>query len=321
VRMEHTRNDIRGNTVTLNEDGDEGEQLIVAPNTIRRSYTDWLPSAVLRYEATPDIVLRAGVFRSLVRPTIGQLAPRFAIERDGDDLEGAFGNPDLKPYRAWNVDLGAEWYFAKSSVLQAGFFAKDISDYITTVTFEGDDAPYNGVYRGIAFTEADIPLNLGEARIRGVELGYSQVYSMLPAPFDGLLTNLNYTYTDATGQTFDGDTGGLRRIPLPASSRHTFNAVLGYEKGPVSLRLAGTYRDRYLDEVQAVADEDRYVRQHFQLDASARFRIVPGVQIFGEWVNINNAKYVAYQSAPLTRRLLQYEEYGSTLKFGVRANF
>ncbi len=321
VRMEHTRNDIRGNTVTLNEDGDDGEQLLVAPNMIRRSYTDWLPSAVARYEATPDVVLRAGVFKSLVRPSIGQLAPRFAIERDGDDLEGAFGNPDLKPYRAWNVDAGVEWYFAKSSVLQAGFFAKKIKDYITTITFEGDDAPYNGVYRGIAFTEADIPLNVGKARIRGVELAYSQVYSMLPAPFDGLLTNLNYTFNDAKGQTFDGDTGGLRHIPLPASSRHTFNAVLGYEKGPISIRLAGTYRDKYLDEVQAVAAEDRYVRQHFQLDASARYRIARGVQIFGEWVNINNAKYVAYQNAPVTRRLLQYEEYSYTLKFGIRANF
>ncbi|MBW6530711.1 TonB-dependent receptor [Sphingomonas sp. RRHST34] len=321
VRMEHTRNDIRGSTVTLNEDGDPGEQLLVTANRIRRSYTNWLPSAVVRYEATPELVLRAGAFRSLVRPSIGQLAPRFALERDGDDLEGAFGNPDLKPYRAWNLDAGAEWYFDTSSVLQAGFFYKDIQDYITTVTFEGDDAPYNGSYRGIAFTEADIPLNSGKARIRGVELGFSQLFRMLPAPFDGLLTNLNYTFTDADGETFDGDTGGLRTIPLPASSRHTFNAVLGYEKGPVSVRLAGTYRDKYLDEVQAVADEDRYVRQHFQLDASARYRITPNLQLFGEWVNINDAKYVAYQNAPVTRRLLQYEEYGYTLKFGVRANF
>ena len=319
VRMEHTWNLIRANTVTLDEGA--ASPVVVSPNRVKRNYTDWLPSALVRYEATSDVVLRAGVFKSLVRPQVGQLAPRFAVERDGDDAEGVFGNPDLKPYRAWNVDVGAEWYFAKSSVLQAGFFYKDIKDYITEVTFEGDDAPYNGVYRGIAFTEATIPLNSGKATIKGVEVGYSQVYSMLPAPFDGLLTNLNYTFTDGDGQTFDGDTGGLRDIPLPASSRHTFNAVLGYEKGPISLRLAGTYRDKYLDEVATVADEDRYVRQHFQLDASARYRVTPNVQIFGEWVNINNAKYVAYRNAPISRRLLQYEEYSYTAKFGVRANF
>jgi TonB-dependent receptor len=318
VRMERTENIITGNTASIDEDA---EQLLVSRNQLRRSYTDWLPSAVARFEATDDIVLRAGVFKSLVRPQIGQLAPRFAIERDGEDGEGTFGNPDLKPYRAWNFDAGAEWYFAKSSVLQVGAFYKDIKDYITTVTFEADDAPYDGVYRGIGFTEASIPLNSGKATIFGVEAAFSQVFTMLPAPFDGLLTNLNYTFTDADGETFDGDTGGLRDIPLPASSRHTFNAVLGYEKGPVSIRLAGTYRDKYLDEVQAVASEDRYVRQHFQLDASARFRVTPNVQLFGEWVNINNAKYVAYQNAPISRRLLQYEEYSYTLKFGLRANF
>jgi TonB-dependent receptor len=322
VRMEHTKNDIRGNTVTLNEDAAvAADRLVIAPNQVRRSYTDWLPSALVRYEATDNVVLRAGVFKSLVRPSIGQLAPRFSVERDGDDREGVFGNPDLKPYRAWNLDVGAEWYFGKSSVLQAEFFYKDIKDYITTVTFTDGDGPYNGVYRGIDFTEADIPLNMGKAKIKGVEVAYSQVYTMLPAPFDGLLTNLNYTFTDADGQTFDGDNGGLRSIPLPNSSRHTFNAVLGYEKGRVSVRFAGTYRDKYLDEVNTTADTDRYVRQHFQLDASARFRLTPNVQVFGEWVNINNAKYVAYQNFADAKRLLQYEEYSYTLKFGLRANF
>lgn len=322
VRMEHTDNDIRANTVLLNEDADDdAQQLIVTPNRVKRSYTDWLPSALVRYEATNKLLLRAGVFKSLVRPSIGQLAPRFATERDGTDVEGAFGNPDLKPYRAWNIDVGAEWYFAKASVLQAGFFYKDIKDYITTVTFEGDDAPYNGVYRGIGFTEADIPLNSGKATIKGIEFGYTQAFTMLAAPFDGLFTSANYTFTDADGKTFDGDTGGLRNIPLPASSRHTFNLTLGYEKGPISIRLAGTYRAKYLDEVQAVADEDRYVRNHFQLDATGRYRITKNIQLFAEAVNINNAKYVAYQRAPITRRLLQYEAYSYTLKFGVRANF
>ena len=318
LRMEATENVIAGSTVTL--DGDE-ETVTATPNVIRRSYTDWLPSAVARYEIGNDVVLRAGAFRSLVRPSVGQLAPRFAIERDGDDLEGVFGNPDLKPYRAWNFDIGGEWYFAKSSMVSLGFFYKDIQDYIVTVTFEDGDAPYDGVYRGIAFTEADIPLNSGNARIKGIEFGYAQSFTMLPGALSGLLASVNYTFTDADGETFDGDTGGLRAIPLPAASRHTINGVLGYEKGPISIRLAGTYRDRYLDEVNAVAEEDRYVRDHFQLDASARFRLTPNVQLFGEWVNINNAKYVAYQNGPATRRLLQYEEYSYTLKFGARVNF
>ena len=36
---------------------------------------------------------------------------------------------------------------------------------------------------------------------------------------------------------------------------------------------------------------------------------------------LHNAKYTAYQRGPEGDRLLQFEEYQSTVKFGVRANF
>ncbi len=112
-----------------------------------------------------------------------------------------------------------------------------------------------------------------------------------------------------------------REITLPATSKHTLNGVLGYEKGPVSLRLAGTYRDKYLDELGSDPEEDRYVDDHFQLDLSARLRLNEQVQLYYEWVNINDAKYFAYNNYGGQRNLLQYEEYNWTMKFGARLNF
>lgn len=38
-------------------------------------------------------------------------------------------------------------------------------------------------------------------------------------------------------------------------------------------------------------------------------------------MNVNNAKYYAYQNYAGAQRLLQYEEYGSTVKFGARMSF
>ncbi|MEL0156428.1 hypothetical protein, partial [Sphingopyxis sp.] len=52
-----------------------------------------------------------------------------------------------------------------------------------------------------------------------------------------------------------------------------------------------------------------------------RVKVTDNVRLYGEWVNINNAKYFAYQNYANSQRLLQYEEYGSTFKFGVKANF
>lgn len=319
VRAERTRNTFVGNRLDLNEDA---ETLAIVPVSFDRSYTDWLPSLTLRYSAAPDLVMRAGVFRSVVRPNLSDVAPRFIIEENEDgDREGAFGNPDLQPYRAWNFDASVEYYFARNAVVQVGTFYKTIDNFIVTSTYDDDDAPFNGVFNGVPFTEASIPLNGEQATVKGVEFAYQQSLDFLPGALSGLLVNFNYTFTDASGQ-LAGDAGVPgRTIDLPTSSRHTLNAVLGYERGPVSLRLSGAYRDGYLDETGGGAEEDRFVTSHFQLDFSAKFQLFENVQLIGELVNILDEPYTAFNRFGGGSRLLQYEEYGITAKFGVRVNF
>ena len=317
VRVEQTRNALRGN-LTQYELDDEGEAtgVVTTPNVFTKNYTNWLPSLTARFEPSRGLVLRAAGYKSLVRPKLSQLAPRFLLD---EDFAAEFGNPDLKPYRAWNLDASAEWYFSGNGALTAGFFWKSIKDYTAEIRDFTD-----GTYNGVAYSEARYFVNGDTAKVKGVELSYSQVFSFLPAPFDGLLTNLNYTYTDATGRITsydDDDNSYSRKIALPNASKHTFNAVLGYEKGPLSLRAAGTYRSKYLDELGDGPDSDRFVDNHFQLDLSAKYKLLPGVRLFADWVNVNNAKYYAYQNYGGARRLLQYEEYNWTVKFGVSASF
>ncbi|MBA4339643.1 MAG: TonB-dependent receptor, partial [Hyphomonas sp.] len=317
VRVEHTNTDLNGNRLELVEEGAivggvalADDTLFITPVQFESDYTDWLPSVNVRYELAENVIARFGAFRSLMRPSFGQQAPRFLVEENEDgERSGEFGNPDLDPYRAWNFDATLEYYFAPQAVIQGGVFYKTISDYIVEAEFE------NGVFNGIAYDEAVIPINGDEATVFGVELSYGQALTFLPGPWDGLLINLNYTYTDAEGEVLG------RTTPLPSSSEHTLNAVLGYEKGPLSLRAAGAYRSGYLDELGGDADSDRYVRSHFQVDLSAKYRLTPNVQLFGELVNLNDATYTAFQRGPGRDRLLQYEEYSWTGKFGVKFNF
>jgi len=326
VRYERTKNEIRANTVLTVEEGGtlpdgsvaEDDTIITTPNQVKRSYSDWLPSLTLRWEPQPNLVLRAAGYKSLVRPKLSKLPPKFTIEQnDDDEREGEFGNPDLKPYKAWNFDASVEYYLPGNGALSAGLFYKDIKNFIVDVNL---DEP--GTYHGIAYDEATIPINGESARAWGLELSYAQPLRFLPSPLDGLIVQANYTYTDATGDApNDGDPADLREIALPSSSKHTFNAVLGYEKGPISLRLAGTYRSKYLDELGDVAEEDRIVDNHFQLDLSAKYDITRNLQLFYEWVNINNAKYFAYNTVGIRRNLLQFEEYSWTMKFGARVKF
>ena len=322
VRVEQTKTNTSGSRAELVEEGGEfngvtldEDTLFITPVSFSNDYTDVLPSLNVRYDVTDKIVARFGAFQSIIRPSFGKFAPRFIIEQNDDgEREGEFGNPDLDPYRASNFDATLEYYFSPEAVIQGGVFYKKIDDYIVDVVF---DEP--GTFNGIAYNEAVIPLNGESAEVRGIELSYGQAFTMLPGPFDGLIANVNYTYTDTEAEVQTDD--GLRSIPLPTSSEHTYNIVIGYDKGPVSLRLSGAGRSSYLDELGGDAESDRYVKPHFQIDASAKYRFTQNFQLFAELVNINDATYTAYQKGPGRERLLQYEEYGWTAKLGFKANF
>jgi len=308
VRMEHTHNDLNGSFVTDNGD----DTIDIDPLTYKRNYTNWLPSLTLRWSPQQNLVARLAGYKTVVRPKLSQLAPRNTINDDGE-LE--VGNPGLKPYQAWNADAGFEYYFSNNGAFSIGAFYKSIKDY--TYSYNSKES---GTYQGVDYEEITVPVNGDTAEIVGLEASFSQAFTMLPSPFDGLLTQINYTYTYARGTVFDSDQVA-RRISLPNASKNTFNVVLGYEKGPVSLRAAGTFRDKYLDEVGDSTETDRIVNQHFQLDLSAKYKLTENIRLFADWVNVNNAKYFAYQDLAGAKRVLQYEEYGSTVKFGARMSF
>ncbi|HBR84840.1 MAG TPA: TonB-dependent receptor [Erythrobacter sp.] len=322
LRYEHTDNTLVGNNVLLvEEDGTlpdgsiaADDTVLVSPVSIDKNYDHWLPSLNLRYEPQTDLVLRAGFYRSIVRPSPFQQAPHFAVEEaDDGERSGEFGNPALLPTEAWNFDAAAEYYMSATGALHASVFYKSLDNFIVDVNTD-----VAGSFRGIAFDEATIARNGDEADIFGIELGFSQAFT---GTLDGFVVQANYTFTDADGTVTTLASEGPRSIPLPATAKHTANFSVGYDKGPVDIRLSGTYREKYLDELSDTSDLDRYVDDHFQLDLSAKYRVTDSVQLFYEWVNINNAKYFAYNRFGGGRNLYQYEEYNWTMKGGVRVTF
>ncbi len=309
---------IGGNRVDAVEDGatfegstvDE-DTVFVEPIEFDRKFTDYFPSLNIRYEAREDIILRGAIYRSTFRPNIADIAPRFVVEQnDDDEREREFGNPDLAPYMAWNFDGGAEWYFTDNTVLQAGVFYKDITDPIYSIFLE------NATFNGIFADEATIPRNLDSAEVFGFEANYLQVLTMLPDPFDGFLVGANFTYVDS-----ESELNG-RKIPLTGTSENVFNIMLGYEKGPFSLRLTGVYRDEFLDEVSFDGETDRYIDEHFQLDLSAKYNYSDRFQLFLEWINITDEPFVALLRTPdFGDRAMQYEQYSWTLNGGFRFTY
>lgn len=330
VRVEHTEFDASGFNIVeadssavidgelIADDGGDGvfRQAVEAGN----SYTDYLPSFNLRWDASDEVVFRLGYYKTLVRPNLSQAAPRAETEpgegSDAGTFVGSAGNASLDRQRAHNIDASLEWYPGNSSVVSIGAFYKDISDFIAGK--EEQDIVVNG----ILFSEVNTFVNLPDASILGVEFNYQQPLDFLPSPLDGFIVTANYTFVDSDATLADG-----RKISVPGQSDHVITGILGYDKGPFDIRVAATYRDEFLDELTVSEDEngadlDRIVNDHIQIDVSAKYKITDQFKLFTEFKNINNEPFLAtVRSSQFGQLNSQYEEYSWTAKFGIQFTY
>jgi TonB-dependent receptor len=300
VRYESTDFSAEGSGI---EDGNF--QAVKAEN----DYDDWLPTIQFRYDLDDDTTVRTAWTNSLVRPTFDQLRPGFVI--DGDEAE--FGDPNLKPMKSANFDLGIERRMGYAGVMSAYLFYKQIEDFIYETDLAG-----SGIWTD--FSAAESYTNGDQADVYGIELAYAQTFQQLPAPWDGLIFSANATYTDSEA-TIDGYVDGSyvsREITLPSQSDLTLNASLGYEKGPLGMRLAINHKSEYLLEVGDIdnSEGDLYVDDQTQYDFSAHYMIGRHVQLVFEALNLSEQEYYVYTNKQGLNS--QYEGYGRTYRLGIK---
>lgn len=257
VRVEQTDFDAGGKQVDLVEEGAEVDGVVFAEDTVLvsrlsadDSYTDVLPSINLRDNFQENLIGRAAYYSSIARPNPEHVAPFVAVERVPGETAGEADNPDLDRARADNLDVSLAYYPNRDSVLAAGIFYKQIENFIGLQVFE------NAERNGVLFDEIETVVNLDDADLLGFEIDYRQALTGLPGILSGLLIGANDTYVDS-----EVDLPSGRTIPVPGQSENVANLIVGFEQGPVDLRLALTYRDRFLDGIDEGGDGiDRYAQ-------------------------------------------------------------
>jgi iron complex outermembrane recepter protein len=196
--------------------------------TDKNSYTNVLPSANLTINLTDDFLVRFSASQTMQRAGLADLAPSTFVNQT--NLTSGGGNAQLTPPISSNLDVSFEYYTGRSSLISGAFFYKDVQDFITSGTIE--EAITIGGSTDIYRTSR--PFNIASAKVKGFELGVQQFFDFLPAPFDGFGIIANYTYADSK------DSNGF---PLVATSKHSYNLVALFEKGPFSARIAYNWRD------------------------------------------------------------------------------
>lgn len=265
----------------------------------KRGYWDILPSLNMTYIANDKLQLRFGAAKVMARPGYAQLAGAFTAS-DLALTANAGGNPDLKPFRAWNFNLGAEFYYAPKSLLAVNLFYLDIQSYITTATSTRFLITQQNP-NGANFLTTG-PVNGPGGHNLGFEVNWQQPI----AGGFGMLAN--YTYADAKasgGGTIDGN------------SKHTFNVTGYFENDLLSARVAYTFRSKFrsgIDRSTPMWQDD-----FGTLDASLVVNVTKNIALTADAQNLTNSKLYYFVGDPSIPRALYNN--GRTFWVGARAKF
>ncbi len=311
-----------------------------APNQEKNSYNNILPSVSFAYDVADKLIWRGSWGKTITRASLSRIAAQTVIPNIYNTYATS-GNPDLKPEISTNWDTGLEWYFARGSMLTAGFFKKQLVDVTkavpTHVPFSSlglpDTALANIFYdvNGHVDPNLDITvdtfINAAEINLDGYELAYQQTFDFLPAPWDGLGALASYTRVNSTGTDYiatNGDVINVNNIP-----KYSYSLTGYYEKGPLAIRMSYNYKDKTIIETtNNGSDLQRWHAGVGYLDGSVSWKLNTFVELRVDALNLGNAlgyDYFddvsgRYGNGKKTR--MDYAKYdGRTIKFGIRGKF
>jgi TonB-dependent receptor len=289
----------------------------VCPVSTDRGYTNYFPSVQVRYELQPDLVARAALSSTIARPGFQQVTAATVTDVTGNTTTG---NPNLKPTTATGLDLALEKYLPYAGIASAGFFAKDIKDYIAQEIFQqpGGQQKSGG---NLGIVDVRSFTNTPNARLYGFETNFVQRFKdLLPGPLAGLGVSVNWTWVDSWYQlpVVDPATGlstQSRNSILPSTSRNTANAELLYDAYGLSVTLGAYYTSKNIFGLGNTAALDIWAQERFSVDFGSQYQVNEWVKLYFNVKNLTNTP-MKFTEGPGPGRVIQREFYDATLQFG-----
>jgi iron complex outermembrane recepter protein len=250
-------------------------------------YQNVLPGVHFKFAVTPRLITRLSWATNVGRPGIGQLIPRTTVNFDNQTITSS--NPSLKPQTADNFDVSAEYYFEPAGVVSVGLFQKNIKNFIFTAgglsVPSGADNGFNGDYAGYTLTTQ---YNGGSAKVRGLELNYSQQLTFLPGWMKGFGVYGNLTRMESEGNYGAGNSIAVTPNPkgkVAGFNPDTSNAGISYIRNKITVRLQWNHRGRYLTTYNAVDSQLVYRIRRDTLDLKTQYQFS---RRFSAYLDVNN---------------------------------
>lgn len=259
------------------------------------SYDRSFPSAHFTYDLGANLKARASWSTSFGRPAFTSLLPRANVNSGAQTV--TVGNPALGPQYAKNTDLSLEYYF-RTGLVSAGYFKKNIKDYIVTseigIVAGGTDNGFDGNYSGYRLLSSR---NAGTANVEGWEFDYRQQLTFLPGALKGFALAGNFTYLMAEGDFGGSEIRKSKEVEgfIPKAG----NVSLSYNYRRFGTRILLNHSDEYLLSDNASAALFVYVKARTTVNWGLTYRIAAAATLFCDVTNIFGEPMVRYQYLPV----------------------
>ncbi|HEU4961998.1 MAG TPA: TonB-dependent receptor [Sphingomonas sp.] len=298
---------------------------VAVPVQAKTTDTDVLPNASARIKFGGGLQARLSYAKAIRRPEFGSLNPglTYTLGTNPNIIPGgSAGNPNLRPQKSDSYDATLEYYFGPSYLEIAAFYRDIKNRVVTQAALEVIDGQGYNISR---------PRNIGQAELKGIEVGGQTFFDFLPGDLAGFGMFGNFTYNDSK---IKGD-DPLAGLPLLEVSKYNFNAGLLYERHGLSGRLVYTYRSRYVDSdgsalgaVRETTDPSRvndptyrptnlaYVRPGGRLDFSIGYDLNERIRVDVGGTNVLRNTYKSYYNDDWA--VLDYRDDDSIYTVGIR---
>jgi TonB-dependent receptor len=282
-------------------------------------YRSWFPSVHLKYNLTRGLVARASMSTGIGRPNFGQIIPTQSVNDDAQTVTS--NNPDLQPQRSRNYDATLEYYFEPAGLLSVGAFEKNLKNFIFRSAI-GRLEPGNDIgeqYNGYLLTTDQ---NGGTARVRGLEVSYSQQFSRLQL-FNGALRGFgaftNFTWLESNGNY--GTPGASRTgHDLPNFTPKSGNLGVSYIAHGWTVRAKWNYTGSRLLSFNADPSQRVYNTVSKPVDLNLAYQIKRWLSVYADVINVFNTP-TNHEYTYIPDRKTRSDLYTTVIKFGVSGAF
>ncbi|WP_199223616.1 TonB-dependent receptor domain-containing protein, partial [Caulobacter sp. HMWF009] len=310
--------------------------LVQAPgtgfSTLKGEYKNWLPAVDVDFSPIDNVKVRASYSQTITRPDYASMQGGITLGQPlrvgAGGSQASAGNPALEPYKSENIDLSAEWYYARTSYVSVGRFDKKVKNFIANGTTQTPLFDLNDPSQGAAAVAARAALGANasfDQIVNWVRVNRSADYVAGVGTAGGIIgrpadPDVAFTFTQPSNSDQEARLSGWEFAITHNFGDTGFGAILNYTivdsdtsfdntlpwtttqfaiTGASDSANAVAFYDKnglqarvaynWRDKFLAGKDQDPYyIKSYGQFDASASYEFRKGFTAFFEGINVLN---------------------------------